>query len=133
MTDVRAYSLKTDGNTKLTSNFLVKEFACRDGSDVVLIHPMLPLVLQCVRMHFKAAVTVNSGYRTVTYNQTVGGVAKSQHCLGTAADITVAGHTPAEVKAFLRQLMPDWGGVGVYAKQNFTHVDMRREKADWAG
>lgn len=133
MTDVRAYSLKTDGNTKLTSNFLVKEFACKDGSDVVLIHPMLPLVLQCVRMRFNAAVTVNSGYRTVAYNQKVGGVAKSQHCLGTAADITVAGHTPAEVKTFLRQLMPDWGGVGVYAKQNFVHVDMRKTRTDWTG
>lgn len=133
MTDVRVYSLKADGSRKLTSNFRVKEFACRDGSDVVLIHPMLPLVLQCVRMHFKAPVTVNSGYRTVPYNQKVGGVANSQHCLGTAADITVSGHSPKEVASFLRELMPDWGGVGIYSKQNFVHVDMREEKADWNG
>lgn len=29
--------------------------------------------------------------------------------------------------------MPDWGGVGVYAGQGFTHIDVREAKADWNG
>lgn len=34
---VKTYSVKRDGNIKLSSNFTVNEFACHDGSDTVLI------------------------------------------------------------------------------------------------
>ena len=27
--------------------------------------------------------------------------------------------------------MPDWGGVGVYAKKGFTHIDVREKRSDW--
>lgn len=30
---VKTYSKKTDGNTKLSANFRVREFACSDGGD----------------------------------------------------------------------------------------------------
>ena len=68
-------------------------------------------------------------YSSSAYNAQVGGSAHSQHCYGTAADITVAGQTPEAVAAYARQIMPDWGGVGVY--QTFTHVDIRENRADW--
>ena len=131
MVEINAYSKAKDGNKKLSTNFKVKEFACKDGSDAVLVAPRLVMVLQSIRSHFGAAVTINSGYRTPQYNTKVGGVAHSQHCYGTAADITVRGQKPAAVAAYARQLMPDWGGVGVY--DNFCHIDVREAKADWAG
>lgn len=43
------------------------------------------------------------------------------------------GQTPAAVAAYARTLMPDWGGVGVYAVQGFTHIDVRETRADWTG
>ena len=133
MVEINAYSKAKDGGKKLSTNFAVKEFACKDGSDAVLVAPRLVMVLQSIRSHFGAAVTINSGYRTPQYNTKVGGVAHSQHCYGTAADITVRGQKPAAVAAYARQLMPDWGGVGVYAKQNFTHIDVRETRSDWDG
>ena len=133
MVEINAYSKKMDGGKKLSSNFTVKEFACKDGSDAVLVAPRLVMVLQSIRSHFGAAVTINSGYRTPQYNDKVGGAAQSQHCYGTAADITVKGATVAQVAAYARQIMPDWGGVGIYAKQGFVHVDVRDVKADWVG
>lgn len=133
MVEINAYSKAKDGGKKLSTNFTVKEFACKDGSDAVLVAPRLVMVLQSIRSHFGAAVTINSAYRTPQYNAKVGGVAHSQHCYGTAADITVKGQTPAAVGAYARQLMPDWGGVGVYAKKGFTHIDVRGAKADWTG
>lgn len=133
MVEINAYSKAKDGNKKLSTNFKVKEFACKDGSDAVLVAPRLVMVLQSIRSRFGAAVTINSGYRTPQYNTKVGGVAHSQHCYGTAADITVRGQKPAAVAAYARQLMPDWGGVGVYAKQNFTHIDVRETRSDWDG
>lgn len=131
--EINAYSKAKDGGKKLSTNFTVKEFACKDGSDTVLVAPRLVMVLQSIRSRFGAAVTINSGYRTPQYNAKVGGVAHSQHCYGTAADIVVRGKTPAAVAAYARQLMPDWGGVGIYSKQGFTHIDVREAKADWTG
>lgn len=133
MVEINAYSKAKDGNKKLSAHFKVKEFACKDGSDAVLVAPRLVMVLQSIRSHFGAAVTINSGYRTPQYNTKIGGVAHSQHCYGTAADITVKGQTPAAVAAYARTLMPDWGGVGVYAKKGFTHIDVREVRADWNG
>ncbi len=133
MVEINAYSKAKDGGKRLSSNFKVSEFACKDGSDAVLVAPRLVMVLQSIRSHFGAAVTISSAYRTTQYNTKVGGVAHSQHCYGTAADIVVRGRTPAQVAAYAREIMPDWGGVGIYAKQGFTHIDVREDKADWTG
>ena len=131
MVEINAYSKAKDGGKKLSTNFKVKEFACKDGSDAVLVAPRLVMVLQSIRSHFGVPVVIHSAYRTPQYNTKVGGVAHSQHCYGTAADISVRGQTPAAVAAYARQLMPDWGGVGIY--DTFTHIDVREAKADWNG
>lgn len=131
MVEINAYSKAKDGSKKLSGNFKVSEFACKDGSDAVLVAPRLVMVLQTIRDHFGVPVVIHSAYRTPQYNTKVGGVAHSQHCYGTAADITVVGQDPAGVAAYARQLMPDWGGVGIY--DTFTHIDVREAKADWNG
>ena len=131
MVEINAYSKKKDGSKKLSSNFTVKEFACKNGEDTILVAPRLVMVLQSIRSHFGKAVTITSAYRTPEYNKKVGGADQSQHCYGTAADIKVAGVTPAKVAAYARSIMPDWGGVGTYS--GFTHVDVRETKSDWKG
>ena len=131
MVEINAYSKAKDGGKKLSTNFAVKEFACKDGSDAVLVAPRLVMVLQSIRSHFAAPVVIHSAYRTPQYNAKVGGAAHSQHCYGTAADISVKGQPPAAVAAYARELMPDWGGVGVY--DSFCHIDVREAKADWKG
>ena len=133
MVEINAYSKKNDGEKKLSSNFRVKEFACKDGSDAVLVAPRLVMVLQSIRDHFDAPVGINSGYRTPQYNTKVGGVDQSQHCYGTAADIAVKGVGVDTVAAYARKIMPDWGGVGLYKAQGFVHVDVREARADWNG
>ena len=133
MVEIHAYSKAASGGKQLSAHFKVREFACRDGSDAVLVAPRLMMVLETIRAHFDAPVVIHSAYRTPQYNAKVGGVAHSQHCYGTAADIVVRGKTPAQVAAYAREIMPDWGGVGIYAKQGFTHIDVREDKADWTG
>lgn len=128
---IHAYSKAKDGSKKLSTNFTVKEFACKNGEDAILVAPQLVMVLQSIRSHFGKAVTINSAYRTPEYNAKIGGAAQSQHCYGTAADIKVSGVTPAKVAAYARSIMPDWGGVGIYS--TFTHVDVRESKSDWTG
>lgn len=131
MVEINAYSKKKDGGKKLSSNFAVKEFACGDGTDTVFVAPRLVMVLQSIRSHFGKEVTIHSGYRTPPYNTKVGGVSNSQHTYGTAADISVKGVSVANVAAYARSIMPDWGGVGIYSKKGFVHVDVRETRADW--
>lgn len=128
---VKAYSKAKDGTKKLSANFKVKEFACKDGSDVIFISDGLAQVLQAIRLHFGKPVTINSGYRTPAYNKKVGGAAYSQHLYGTAADIQVTGVSPKDVAAYAETLLPNTGGIGIYS--TFTHVDVRKTKSRWNG
>ena len=128
---LKAYSLKKDGNKKLSANFKVKEFACTDGSDPVFIDTELVQVLQKIRNHFGKAVTITSAYRTPGKNKAVGGTTYSQHLYGMAADIKVNGVTPKKVAAYAEKLLPGTGGIGIY--KSFCHVDVRVTKARWNG
>lgn len=118
------YSLKKDGNTKITANFSVKEFACKDGTDKILIDTAFVKELQKIRDYFKAPVTINSGYRTATYNKKVGGATNSYHVKGQAFDIVVKGKTPAEVAAYAYSI----GIHGIIQYNTFVHVDNRAVK-----
>ena len=126
---VKTYSLKKDGSNKLSANFVVSEFACKDGSDKVLIDTNLVAILQKIRDHFGKAVTINSAYRNAAYNRKVGGVSNSQHVKGTAADICISGVAPVEVAKYVEYMMPKKGGIGVYS--GFVHVDVRTSRSRW--
>ena len=128
---IAGYSKSKHGNLKVSDNFRVKEFACNDGTDPVFICRTLVFILQKVREHFKAPVTINSAYRTPLYNAQVDGALDSQHQYGRAADITVQGVKPQDVYDYVCALMPDSGGVGLY--KTFVHVDTRPTKSRWKG
>lgn len=126
---VVAYSKKASGEVLLSEDFKVKEFACNDGSDVVLIDTNLVKTLQKVRDWAGAPVSITSGYRTKSYNAKVGGASNSYHTKGQACDIVVSGKTSTKVAAFLETI----GAKGImdYQTQAFTHVDTRQTKY-WA-
>lgn len=128
---VHAYSKAKEGNVKLSNNFKLSEFACKDGSDVIFVAPDLVDLLQKIRNHFGKPVVINSAYRTVSYNKQVGGATYSQHLYGTAADIRITGVAPKEVAAYAETLLAGTGGIGIY--NNFVHVDVRKEKSRWNG
>lgn len=133
---IRQYSLARDGERRLAPDFKVRELRCRDGSDTVMVDETLTVVLQCIRDHFGKPVTITSGYRTPAHNAAVGGAKSSQHLLGRAADIRVAGVSVEDVAAYAESLMPDWGGVGRYPVKagratGWVHVDTRATKSRW--
>ena len=134
---IKQYSLKADGSRRLAPSFTVREFRCRDGSDVVMIDESLVVLLQCIREHFGKPITITSGYRTAAHNKSVGGAKSSQHLLGRAADIQVAGVSVEDVASYAEALMPDWGGVGRYPikagrARGWVHVDTRAKKSRWS-
>ena len=133
---IKQYSLKADGSRRLAPSFTVREFRCRDGSDAIMIDQTLVVLLQAIREHFGKAVTITSGYRTGTHNTRVGGSKSSQHLLGRAADIQVAGVSVEDVAAYAESLLPAWGGVGRYPvkagrTKGWVHVDTRPNKSRW--
>ncbi len=125
---IEKYSRKNSALT-LSKNFTVGEFACHDGSDLILIDTDLVKTLQKIRDHFGTAVTINSAYRTAAYNKKIGGVINSQHILGTAADITLGKIDPRAVAEYAEFLMPKSGGIGLY--NGFVHIDVRKWRARW--
>lgn len=127
---VRRYSLRQHGpDFRLSPHFTLVEFACKDGSDEVLIHPALPGLLETIRAHFGAPVHINSAYRTPAHNRRVGGASDSRHVWGCAVDVTVRGATNPQVYSFARSLEP--GGLGKYA--SFTHIDVDGWRRRWNG
>ena len=127
---IKAYSKAKNGNSKVSTNFRVREFACQDGSDPIFIDSELVSVLQKIRNHFGKAVTITSAYRTPKHNKTVGGTTYSQHLYGKAADIKVQGLAPKDVAKYAETLL-DEGGIGIY--NTFTHIDVRSTKSRWQG
>lgn len=125
---VKTYSLKKDGNKKLSENFLVREFRSRDGADKILIEEKLATLLQKMRDKF-GVINISSAYRTATYNKKVGGVSNSQHLYGLAADITISDSSRLlEAAQYAEKI--GFTGIGLDNKyQMFIHVDTRKNKS----
>lgn len=124
---------------KITENFSLHEFRCKDGTDVPedLMENVRELCenLQVLRDHLGLPITIISGYRSPEYNRKIGGARRSQHMTAKAADMIVKGMSPDEVKAEIVQLIKDGkmkkGGIGLYT--TFTHYDVRGRNSRWYG
>lgn len=127
---IREYSVKRDGEGKVSKHFRIREFASKDGADKVLIDDDLVKLLENIREASGGkSVTINSGYRSPEHNKAVGGVSNSQHVKGTAADIVVADTDPLTVGQIAEYYLNTKGGIGVY--KSFTHVDTRATRSRW--
>jgi len=115
---------------RLSPHFAETEFSCR-CCGLVRVNPLLVHLLEQLRGQLGGKpVVVSSAYRCAVHNLAVGGAIQSQHLLGNAADIAVAGIAPRAVAAAAEKL--SFAGVGRYS--GFTHVDVRvGSKVRWVG
>ncbi|WP_093310502.1 YcbK family protein [Tindallia californiensis] len=116
-------------NIRVSRNFLLREFECKDGSHQVAVKAELIEKLQRLRDLIGQPMIVTSGYRNQSHNAAVGGAAQSRHLTGEAADVRVAGMHPDEVAQLAAQV--GFNGIGIYNR--FTHVDIRPNPARWNG
>ena len=122
---------------KLTNNFLISEFNCKDGTPVpsclMANVQLLSENLQVLRDCLEAPIHINSAYRHSKYNKSVGGSSKSQHLLGKAADIRVDSYSSVQVYDTIEMLIKEGsmkdGGIGLY--DTFVHYDVRDKSARW--
>lgn len=124
----------------VTEHFRVSEFACKDGTPYPkewVEFRLKPLCnqLEIIRSHFGKPIRIKSAYRTVIHNRAVGGAKFSKHLAGIAVDFVVKGVDPRQVAIELEKLIESGkiseGGIGSYS--NFTHYDLRKNKARWTG
>lgn len=127
MYNVAVYDNVTERNVKVAVNFAVREFACKDGSRVVIINPKLPEYLQKARDHFGKPMIITSGYRTTSHNIKVGGVSNSQHVFGNAADVYIPGIPVMELYNYFCDIAGNSCGIGIY--DTFVHFDVRPLKS----
>lgn len=123
---IKSYIMDTDANKKIGQYFKVREFACRDGSQVVFVDDYLVFILDLLRSKIRKPVIVTSGYRTPTWNKKCEGAKYSYHMRGMAADIRVDGMRPKELANKLNAIVPDECGIIVY--NSWVHFDVRANK-----
>lgn len=123
---IKSYIMDTDGNVKLSRYFKVREFGCKDGSQVVFIDDYLYSVLDILRHKLGKPVIITSGYRTPEWNAKCGGAKYSYHMRGMAADIRVDGISAKELANKLNEIVPDGCGIIVY--NSWVHFDVRTGK-----
>lgn len=119
---------------KLTENFNLAEFACKDGTEVpqkfYINVKDLAVQLQVLRDYLGVPVHINSAYRTPKHNKAVGGATNSMHLKAMAADITVRDFTPKEVHEAITHLISEKkmrdGGLGLY--KGFVHYDIGKPR-----
>lgn len=103
------------------SHFKIEEFKCKCCGEVV-VNPVLIEKLEMLRKELgDREVVITSGYRCPKHNWACGGVARSQHMKGNAADIKVKGRSVSEIKRAARKV----GFSFVKKYQSWVHVDVR--------
>lgn len=123
---IKSYIMDTSSNEKVGQYFKVKEFACKDGSQVVFIDDYLCTVLDILRNKIGKPIIVTSGYRTPEWNAKCSGAKYSYHMRGMAADIKVNGMKAKELAEKLDEIVPDGCGIIVY--NGWVHFDVRDGK-----
>jgi len=115
---------------QLTAHFTRAEFTCACGCGLDAIDLGLVEGLERLRVFLNLPVRVTSGCRCQSHNAAVGGAPGSQHVLGKAADVKVAGMTARELYAAAVALNA-FHGFGVDDERGFVHLDVRNVAARW--
>lgn len=111
----------------ISTNFSRGEFSCHCGCGFDVVDVELIKILELIRSHWGAAVSINSAARCVKHNKAVNGSERSMHLLGKAADVKVKGVSPIHVYNFLNKTFNGQFGLGNY--ETFTHIDCRSNQA----
>jgi len=132
---------------RLSEHFTVEEFDCHNGARVPTrdhggLEYLCGTFLEPLRRKY-GPVKVLSGYRTAEYNRQIGGATQSFHIYtihdgnDQAADIRCASGSVDSWWTTLNWIRTNRrsgkGGLGIYPKLGFCHVDIRDYTANWRG
>lgn len=116
-------------HTKLTKNFIRKEFDCRCSRCQTTKHdPELSSKLQILRDYTGKEVIPTSGYRCPEHNAEVGGGTLSYHMDGMACDFIIFDMSVSEICKICEAI--GFNGIGMY-DDGYVHVDVRPASAKY--
>lgn len=123
---------------KLTKNFTVgmltrSETAARRGIDnspdeaaLERLMALATFILEPLKEKYGRRLVITSGFRSVALNTAIGGSRNSQHMLGEAADLIVAGTPNLEVAKWLKNNIA-YGQI-IHEFGEWVHVSLPRNK-----
>lgn len=92
------------------------------GAGVKMLKPEILMILFRIAKRMNTKFTINSGYRSVAYNASVGGETNSMHITGCAMDVRMRGRNEEFRNRFIEFASQEGaGGIGTYDK--FIHID----------
>jgi hypothetical protein len=92
------------------------------GAGVKMLKPEILMILFRIAKRMGTSFTVNSGYRSPTYNASIGGAKNSMHKTGCAIDVSMSGRNDEFRNRFIEFASQEGvGGIGTYS--SFIHID----------
>ncbi|MDR7856289.1 D-Ala-D-Ala carboxypeptidase family metallohydrolase [Tissierella sp.] len=114
---------------KISKDFSLHEFQCKDGSQLVKLDSNLLDKLQQLRDRLGLPTIINSAYRTLEHNKKVKGSTNSQHLLGKAVDISIT-NQKLDIET-IRDIADAIGFTGIGIYDTFIHLDVREIPNKW--
>ena len=124
----RLWLFPKGADTRLSENFTLNEFQCRCGEircHLTLVHPKLVETLQTLRELLARPLYLSSGFRCVSHNERIGGLVRSYHTRGMAADVVCATGAQMDELAEAAAGIPAIGAIGSYPGRGYLHLDVR--------
>lgn len=122
--------IQTNRNAgKVSEHFEAKEFACKDGSNSLLLDKDILPILERFREYVEVPVTINSAYRTKSWNKVQGGASNSYHLYGRAFDIPFkSSYKYLTSVDMMCKFFNTLGLKGIIKYSSFVHIDTRTSK-----
>lgn len=96
-----------------------------DTAAIVALSNLVTCTLQPLRDVVNVPILINSGYRSQALNKAVGGVPRSQHLAGEAADLSINDNIALLVSALLLSGIP-FDQCIIYVSRKFMHISYNR-------
>ena len=111
--------------------FKINEFVCHCGCEMPAearqnIEALVANVLDPVRDEYGKPIYVNSGYRCEKHNASVGGVPRSQHLVGQAADIRPSNTDGTDLTDLAKIIVSQGKFDQLILYPTFLHVSFKR-------
>jgi hypothetical protein len=130
------FAVEVEGTPKVPGDIVNRFLRCHFTNQPATMDPKLFRALVGAAQHFDARrIDVVSGFRAPKYNLILRKKGRevareSQHTLGSAVDFRVRGVATGRLHAWARSLR--MGGVGIYPRSGFIHIDTGRIRY-WGG
>lgn len=124
---IRAVAPVVSGKYKYKSVRGIKITPASASTKVTGLNRRLVRLLAQVQLHYGRPLHIISGCRSKAHNRRVNGARRSQHLNCKAADFLIPGVSKYKLAAYLRG-MRGRGGVGLYCRSSFVHLDVGRKR-----